>query len=126
MRVQTTIRYCFVGGERKRFFLKGIPKKGALSVLSPDKFKTTNHRPGIYLATCGTVGVATLKNINHILSRLSKKHQKTKLYLCLDNDEAGQKAASKIEENCTKTCLEINKITPQNKDFAEDLAIKNK
>ena len=145
MRVQTTIRYCFVNGQRKRFFLKGVQKKGALAMLSPDNFQTTQsvyifespvdalsfyelfRHPGIYLATCGTVGGDTLTNINHILSHSHKKlTKKPNLYLCFDNDLPGQKNSQKIEESCKENCQEVQKILPKNKDFTEDLVIKNK
>ena len=44
-----------------------------------------------------------------------------KVYLCLDNDEAGQKAAGRISKQLTEKGIENELLVPEQKDWNEEL-----
>lgn len=49
-----------------------------------------------------------------------------KVFLCLDNDEAGQKAAKRISDKLFLTGTEYTILLPEQKDWNEDLLLMNK
>lgn len=75
----------------------------------------TNWKSHNYVALCGLSSKAIMEqvksNINHVV-------------LCLDNDNAGDIAFEKFE-NLLKD-VKVSRITPDNKDFNEDLVCSQK
>ena len=62
-----------------------------------------------------------------LLYRLKVNPNLKKIVLCLDNDEAGQNAAHRIRQQLYDLGYRNTKIlTPQNKDWDEDLKIGRK
>jgi len=83
--------------------------------LHPDGWK--NHS---YVALCSVSERA-------LLYRLKVNSKLNKIVLCLDNDEAGQNAAHRIRQQLYDLGYKNAKIlTPQNKDWDEDLKICRK
>lgn len=69
-----------------------------------------------YVACCGTSTLPVLE----ILSRLPNVNT---VYLCLDNDNAGHTASKRMEELLADRDVATLRITPNNKDWNEDLVM---
>lgn len=73
-----------------------------------------------YVACCGT-------SIQPVLERLRQNPKLDTIYLCLDNDVAGEDACERMADILTEMGLDVERLTPQHKDWNEDLcAIKEK
>jgi len=70
-----------------------------------------------YVACCGT-------SIQPILERLKQNPKLDMVYLCLDNDGAGEDACERMMEALEELDVEVERIRPQNKDWNEDLCAK--
>ncbi len=69
------------------------------------------------MALCGTSSMPItelLSNNNHI----------NRVVLCTDNDTAGHQAAKRFEEMLTERGVAVSRITPQTKDFNDDLVAR--
>ena len=69
-----------------------------------------------YVACCGT-------SIQPVLERLRQNPKLDTVYLCLDNDEAGEEACERMADILTEMGLEVERLRPQGKDWNEDLCI---
>lgn len=67
-----------------------------------------------YVACCGTSAIPVM----HMLDRLPQLRQ---VFLCLDNDKAGQSACQRMAELITDRGLNAERLIPENKDWNEDL-----
>ena len=69
-----------------------------------------------YVACCGTSALPVLE----MLSRLPNVNT---VYLCLDNDKAGHTASKRMEELLADSDVTTLRLTPNNKDWNEDLVM---
>ncbi len=70
-----------------------------------------------YVACCGT-------SIQPVLKILEQMPVHDTVFLCLDNDEAGQKASQRMEDELRNHGISTERIVPQLKDWNEDLVAK--
>ena len=71
-----------------------------------------------YVALCSVADRALTR-------RLEVNPNLRKVFLCLDNDEAGQTAAERIKESLSARRYEVEILRPTNKDWDEDLKARN-
>ena len=76
--------------------------------------KDTDWQRHSYVALCGLSEQAMVK-------QLDINPSLTKVILCLDNDNAGQKASDKFEQLLCERGLNASRLVPTLKDFNEDL-----
>ena len=67
-----------------------------------------------YVACCGV-------SMQPVLKMLERMPEQAAVYLCLDNDKAGQKACRRMAEQLAERNIPSVRITPQRKDWNEDL-----
>ena len=67
-----------------------------------------------YVACCGV-------SIQPVLKMLERVPALNTVYLCLDNDEAGQKAAQRMSDQLEATCT-VELLSPSRKDWNDELA----
>ena len=138
--VATAIRYVLgLNAERKRYFLSGMEKRGAYSLLTPQNQELGYYdtimlfespvdalsyaqlypqkRKAIYLSFCGSFG----ENFEIQLLRLIKKLEIKHVAICMDNDRAGRKYANRLSSLLRK--IEVQTHFPFGKDWNEDLII---
>lgn len=77
-------------------------------------YKDTDWKKHSYVALCGVSEKAMLKQLSN---NKNLKH----VVLCLDNDEAGQKACMKFEKIIKEENVNCSRMVPVLKDFNEDL-----
>ena len=78
----------------------------------PEDWKTHN-----YVACCGTSAIP-------VMSMLSRMHQAQEVFLCLDNDAAGQAASLRMAEQIAEQFgIASDRLTPKNKDWNDDLCV---
>ena len=70
-----------------------------------------------YVACCGT-------SIQPVLERLRQNPKLNMVYLCLDNDEAGEDASESMAEVLENMGLDVKRLRPQGKDWNDDLRAK--
>ena len=63
----------------------------------------------------GGVAIDALKNV------LSTNEQISKVYMCVDRDDAGDKTVKRIGDELNEMGYEWERILPKNKDWNEDL-----
>ncbi|MEG0693352.1 MAG: DUF3991 and toprim domain-containing protein, partial [Oscillospiraceae bacterium] len=76
--------------------------------------KDTNWQAHSYVALCGLSEQSMLKQLD-VNNKIST------VVLCLDNDDAGLKAYEKFEKVLSERDIIVRKLTPNLKDFNEDL-----
>ena len=69
-----------------------------------------------YVACCGT-------SAQPVLERLRQNPRLDTVYLCLDNDDAGN-ACERMTETLEEMNLEVQRLCPQRKDWNDDLCAK--
>ena len=78
--------------------------------LYPEDWKSHN-----YVACCGTSTIP-------VMSMLSRMPCTQEVFLCLDNDAAGQAASLRMAEQIAEQFgIASDRLTPQNKDWNDDL-----
>ena len=70
-----------------------------------------------YVACCGT-------SIQPVLERLRQNPKLNMVYLCLDNDEAGEDACESMMEVLEEMDVDVERLRPQGKDWNDDLCAK--
>ena len=70
-----------------------------------------------YVACCGT-------SAQPVLERLRQNPRLDTVYLCLDNDDAGNDACERMTETLEEMNLEVQRLCPQRKDWNDDLRAK--
>lgn len=70
-----------------------------------------------YVACCGT-------SIQPVLERLRQNPKLNMVYLCLDNDEAGEDACENMMEVLKEMDVDMERLRPQGKDWNDDLCAK--
>ena len=72
-----------------------------------------------YVACCGT-------SIQPVLERLRQNPKLDTVYLCLDNDDAGNDASDRMMDTLEDMGLEVQRLCPVRKDWNDDLRAKFK
>ena len=72
-----------------------------------------------YVACCGT-------SIQPILKTLEMMPRVDTVFLCLDNDEAGEMACQRISDQLKERGIETERLLPDLKDWNEDLVEQNR
>lgn len=70
-----------------------------------------------YVACCGT-------SVQPVLERLRQNPKLNMVYLCLDNDEAGEDACESMMEVLEEMDVDVERLRPQGKDWNDDLCAK--
>lgn len=70
-----------------------------------------------YVACCGT-------SVQPVLERLRQNPKLNMVYLCLDNDEAGEDACENMMEVLEEMDVDVERLRPQGKDWNDDLCAK--
>ena len=70
-----------------------------------------------YVACCGT-------SIQPVLERLRQNPKLDTVYLCLDNDNAGNEACDRMRDALEDMGLDVERLTPRHKDWNDDLCAK--
>ena len=70
-----------------------------------------------YVACCGT-------SIQPVLERLRQNPKLDTVYLCLDNDDAGNEACDRMRDALEDMGLDVERRTPHRKDWNDDLCAK--
>jgi len=70
-----------------------------------------------YVACCGT-------SVQPVLERLRQNPKLNMVYLCLDNDEAGEDACENMMEVLEEKDVDVERLRPQGKDWNDDLRAK--
>lgn len=84
-----------------------------IDLLSYISMDLENWQAHSYVACCGV-------SMKPVLEQLRRKNMSC-IYLCLDNDEAGHKAARRMETQLLEMGLKVETLTPKRKDWNEDL-----
>lgn len=71
-----------------------------------------------YVACCGT-------SVQPVLERLRQNPKLNMVYLCLDNDEAGEDACENMMEVLEEMDVDVERLRPQGKDWNDDLRAKH-
>lgn len=77
--------------------------------LNPDRWQESS-----YVACCGT----TAQPVIELVDRMP---QIQRVYLCMDNDEAGHLACRRIADVLSKKGILTDRVTPEHKDWNDDL-----
>ena len=70
-----------------------------------------------YVACCGT-------SIQPVLERLRQNPKLDTVYLCLDNDDAGNDACDRMTDTLEDMGVEVQRLCPVRKDWNDDLRAK--
>ena len=70
-----------------------------------------------YVACCGT-------SIQPVLERLRQNPKLDMVYLCLDNDAAGNDACDRMTDTLEDMGLDVERLCPARKDWNDDLCAK--
>ena len=71
-----------------------------------------------YVACCGT-------SIQPVLKIVERMPEMDTVFLCLDNDRAGQRACERMAEELQERGINVVRISPQFKDWNDDLAAQS-
>lgn len=71
-----------------------------------------------YVACCGT-------SLQPVLERLRQNPKIDMVYLCLDNDDAGEEACDRMTDALQEMGLDVERLRPEHKDWNEDLCTKS-
>ena len=85
-----------------------------IDMLSYITMNKENWRESSYVCL-GGVAIDALKNV------LSTNEQISKVYMCVDRDDAGDKTVKRIGDELNEMGYEWERIFPENKDWNEDL-----
>ncbi len=86
-----------------------------LSFISMNKTEWQSHS---YAACCGVA--------DRVMWQMFEDHPNIKsVFLCMDNDDAGQKADKRISERLTQKGIQSKILVPLKKDWNEDLLYEN-
>ena len=107
-------RYSFhhLGTDGKLYVFEAPIDMLSFITLYPEDWKSHN-----YVACCGTSTIP-------VMSMLSRMPHAQEVFLCLDNDAAGQAASLRIAEQIAEQFgIASDRLAPQNKDWNDDLCV---
>ena len=110
-----------IDGSDKQYYFRHIGTnsdvyvfEAPIDMLSYITMNKENWRESSYVCL-GGVAIDALKNV------LSTNEQISKVYMCVDRDDAGDKTVKRIGDELNKMGYEWERIFPENKDWNEDL-----
>ena len=107
-------RYSFhhLGTDGKLFVFEAPIDMLSFITLYPEDWKSHN-----YVSCCGTSTIP-------VMSMLSRIPHAQEVFLCLDNDAAGQAASIRMAEQIAEQFgIASDRLAPQNKDWNDDLCV---
>ena len=107
-------RYSFhhVGTDRSLYVFEA-----PIDMLSFISIHQNNWQEHSYVACCGT-------SIQPVLERLRQNPKLDTVYLCLDNDEAGEDACDGMLDTLEDMGYDVERLRPEGKDWNDDLRAK--
>ena len=110
-----------IDGSDKQYYFRHIGTnndvyvfEAPIDMLSYITMNTENWQESSYVCL-GGVAIDALKNV------LSTNEQISKVYMCVDRDDAGDKTVKRIGDELNEMGYEWERILPENKDWNEDL-----
>lgn len=103
----------WLGGDKTLYVFEAPIDLLSYISLNPESWQSHN-----YVACCGTSSIPVLEMVR----RLPQVEQ---VYLCLDNDQAGHAACERMREPLTKQGLSVERLVSQNKDWNDDLTLRD-
>lgn len=110
-----------IDGSDKQYYFRHIGTnsdvyvfEAPIDMLSYITMNKENWQESSYVCL-GGVAIDALKNI------LSTNEQISKVYMCVDRDDAGDKTVKRIGDELNEMGYEWERILPENKDWNEDL-----
>ena len=110
-----------IDGSNKQYYFRHIGTnsdvyvfEAPIDMLSYITINKENWRESSYVCL-GGVAIDALKNV------LNTKEQRSKVYMCVDRDDAGDKTVKRIGDELNEMGYEWERILPENKDWNEDL-----
>ena len=115
-----------IDGSDKQYYFRHIGTnsdvyvfEAPIDMLSYITMNKENWQESSYVCL-GGVAIDALKNI------LSTNEQISKVYMCVDRDDAGDKTVKRIGDELNEMGYEWERIFPENKDWNEDLTAGSK
>lgn len=110
-----------IDGSDKQYYFRHIGTnndvyvfEAPIDMLSYITMNKENWKESSYVCL-GGVAIDALKNV------LSTNEQISKVYMCVDRDDAGDKTVKRIGDELNEMGYEWERILPENKDWNEDL-----
>ena len=110
-----------IDGSDKQYYFRHIGTnsdvyvfEAPIDMLSYITMNKENWRESSYVCL-GGVAIDALKNV------LSTNEQISKVYMCVDRDDAGDKTVKRIGDELNEMGYEWERILPENKDWNEDI-----
>ena len=114
-----------IDGSDKQYYFRHIGTnsdvyvfEAPIDMLSYITMNKENWQESSYVCL-GGVAIDALKNI------LSTNEQISKVYMCVDRDDAGDKTVKRIGDELNEMGYEWERIFPENKDWNEDLTAES-
>ena len=114
-----------IDGSDKQYYFRHIGTnsdvyvfEAPIDMLSYITMNKENWQESSYVCL-GGVAIDALKNI------LSTNEQISKVYMCVDRDDAGDKTVKRIGDELNEMGYEWERILPENKDWNEDLTAES-
>lgn len=114
-----------IDGSDKQYYFRHIGTnsdvyvfEAPIDMLSYITMNKENWQESSYVCL-GGVAIDALKNI------LSTNEQISKVYMCVDRDDAGDKTVKRIGDEFNEMGYEWERILPENKDWNEDLTAES-
>lgn len=114
-----------IDGSDKQYYFRHIGTnsdvyvfEAPIDMLSYITMNRENWQESSYVCL-GGVAIDALKNI------LSTNEQISKVYMCVDRDDAGDKTVKRIGDELNEMGYEWERILPENKDWNEDLTAES-
>ena len=110
-----------IDGSDKQYYFRHIGTnsdvyvfEAPIDMLSYITMNTENWQESSYVCL-GGVAIDALKNV------LNTNEQISKVYMCVDRDDAGDKTVKRIGDELNEMGYEWERVFPENKDWNEDL-----
>ena len=114
-----------IDGSDKQYYFRHIGTnsdvyvfEAPIDMLSYITMNKENWRESSYVCL-GGVAIDALKNV------LNTNEQISKVYMCVDRDDAGDKTVKRIGDELNEMGYEWERILPENKDWNEDLTAES-
>lgn len=114
-----------IDGSDKQYYFRHIGTnsdvyvfEAPIDMLSYITMNRENWQESSYVCL-GGVAIDALKNV------LSTNEQISKVYMCVDRDDAGDKTVKRIGDELNEMGYEWERILPENKDWNEDLTAES-
>lgn len=114
-----------IDGSDKQYYFRHIGTnsdvyvfEAPIDMLSYITMNKENWQESSYVCL-GGVAIDALKNV------LSTNEQISKVYMCVDRDDAGDKTVKRIGDELNEMGYEWERILPENKDWNEDLTAES-